>query len=69
MSCRRRINHENLKKACAEVLGLDESDDDVFLDKVDFINVPERYALEFHLKDGTVVTKTARTRDTRLLDG
>lgn len=51
------INHENLKKACAEVLGLDEFDDDVFLDKVDFINVPERYVLEFHLKDGTVVTK------------
>lgn len=38
------INHENLKKACAEVLRiLDEFDDDVFLDKVDFINVPERY--------------------------
>lgn len=51
------INHENLKKACAEVLGLDEFDEDVFSDKVDFINVPERYVLEFHLKDGGVVMK------------
>ena len=51
------INHENLKKACAEVLGLYEFDEDAFLDKVDFINVPERYVLEFHMKDGAVVTK------------
>lgn len=51
------INHENLKKACAEVLGLEEFDEDVFSEKVDFINVPERYVLEFHLKDGGIVTK------------
>ena len=51
------INHENLKKACAAVLGLDEFDEGAFSDKVDFINVPERYVLEFHLKDGSIVTK------------
>ena len=51
------INHKNLKKACAAVLGLDEFDEDAFIDKVDFINVPERYVLEFHLKDGSIVTK------------
>lgn len=51
------INHENLKKACAEVLGLDEFDEDVFLERVDHIDVPERSVLEFHLKDGAVITK------------
>ncbi len=51
------INHENLKKACAAVLGLETFDEAVFLDKVDFINVPERNMLEFHLKSGEVVVK------------
>lgn len=51
------INHENLKKACAAVFGLDEFDEDVFHDRVDFINVPERGMLEFHLKSGEVITK------------
>lgn len=51
------INHENLKKACAAVLDLDEFDEDAFHDRVDFINVPERGMLEFHLKNGEVITK------------
>ena len=60
------INHENLKKACAEVLGLYEFDENAFLDKVDFINVPERYVLEFHLKNGEVITKDCPNTDTRI---
>ena len=36
---------------------MDEFDEGAFSDKVDFINVPERYVLEFHLKDGSIVTK------------
>jgi site-specific DNA recombinase len=51
------INHKNLKKVCAEVLGLAEFDEKVFLDKVDHIEVPEKYTLTFYLKDGTTVTK------------
>lgn len=51
------INHGNLKKACAEVLGLNDFDGDVFCEKVDYINVPKRYVLEFHLKNGDVITK------------
>lgn len=43
-----------------EILGIDEFDDEVFLEKVDFINVPKQYTLEVHLKDGTVVTKPCR---------
>lgn len=46
------INHRNLMKACAEVLGLDEFEEDVFLDRVDHIEVPEKYTLEFFFKDG-----------------
>lgn len=51
------INHKNMVKVCAEVLGLDEFDEAIFLEKVDHIDVPERYTLEFHMADGNVVTK------------
>ena len=51
------LNQNNLKQTCAVVLGLDQFDEDVFLDKVEFICVPKRNVLEFHLKDGMVVTK------------
>lgn len=46
------INHKNLVKACAEVLGLDSFDEEVFLDRVDHIEAPEKYTLEFFFKDG-----------------
>jgi DNA invertase Pin-like site-specific DNA recombinase len=49
-----RVHQPNLGVADTR---LDEFDEDAFLDKVDFINVPERYVLEFHLKDGAVITK------------
>lgn len=51
------INHEKLKKACAEVLSIDEFDDEIFLREVDHIDVPKRYVLEFHMADGRVITK------------
>ncbi len=51
------INHSSLLKACTGVLGLDTFDEDVFLEKVDFISVPKRHWLEFHMKDGEVIEK------------
>ena len=51
------INNSSLIKACNAVLGLDLFDEKVFLEKVDFINVPQRHVLEFHLKDGGIVIK------------
>jgi DNA invertase Pin-like site-specific DNA recombinase len=54
------INQDNMKKILAEVLEIDEFDDDVFLEEVDFINVPKQYTLEIHLKDGAVVTKPCK---------
>ncbi len=51
------INHKNMVKVCTEVLGLDEFDESVFLEQVDHIDVPERYTLEFHMADGSVITK------------
>lgn len=53
------ISHKSLLKACCEVLNLEEFDEEVFLDKVDRIEVPEKYTLDFFLKDGTVVRKAA----------
>lgn len=51
------INHKNLKKACAEVLGLEEFDEETFLREVDHIDVPKRYVLEFYMADGRAITK------------
>lgn len=51
------INHKNLVLKCAEVLGIDTFDEDVFLKEVDHIDVPKRYTLEFHMTDGRVITK------------
>ena len=50
------INHNNLKRACSKVLGLEKFDEEVFLTKVDFINVPIRHVLEFHMKNGEAIT-------------
>lgn len=51
------INHENLKKACAEVLESEEFDEEVFLREIDHIDVPKRYVLEFYMADGRVITR------------
>ena len=51
------INHKDLKRLCSKVLGLDEFDEEVFLARVDFINVPKRHVLEFHMKNGEVITE------------
>lgn len=49
------IRDDKLREACARALGLDEFDEKVFLDRVDFISVPESYRAEIHMKDGAVV--------------
>lgn len=51
------ISHKNLIRACTEVLGLEKFDETAFLDKVDHIEVPERYVLKFYLKDGTTAVR------------
>ena len=51
------INHQNLMKACADILGTEEFDEDVFLDRVDHIEVLEKYTLEFFFKDGDRITR------------
>lgn len=51
------INHKNMVKACTEVLGIEEFDEEIFLREVDHIDVPKRYVLEFHMTDGRVITK------------
>ena len=46
-----------LKRLCAEVLGLEEFDEAVFLEKIERIVVPNKDTMVFHLNDGTVVSK------------
>ena len=41
------INHKHLQETCAKVLGLQEFDEAVFLERVDVIYVPKRETLEF----------------------
>lgn len=49
------IRDDKLREACARALGPDEFDEQAFLDRVDFISVPESYKAEIHMKDGTVI--------------
>lgn len=53
------ISQKALEKACCEVLGLSEFNEAVFFEKVDHIEVPEKYTLQFFLKDGTKITRPA----------
>ena len=45
------ISQKSLIKACTEVLGLTEFDEDVFLEQIDHIDVPEKYTLKFYFRD------------------
>lgn len=54
------INHKNLIKKCTEVLELQDFDEDIFLEQVDFINIPKRQTLEFHFYDGRQITVECR---------
>ena len=51
------INQAGLERVCADVLGAKAFDEDMFLEQVDFINVPRRERLEIHFKDGKIQTK------------
>ena len=51
---RKDIPERVLREACAEALGLEEFDEDVFLERVDYIMVDLDQKLEFHFYDGTV---------------
>lgn len=49
------IPEETLKAKCAEVLGLDAFDEEIFSAQVEKIIVPEHFVLEFHMTDGRVI--------------
>ena len=53
----KEIPDKILKACCAEVLGIDEFDDEVFAERVERIDVPDGGTLVFHFYDGTEVTK------------
>ena len=53
----KEIPDKILKACCAEVLGLDEFDDEVFAERVERIDVPDGGILVFHFYDGSEVTK------------
>ena len=53
----KEIPDKILKACCAEVLGIDEFDDEVFAERVERIDVPDGGILVFHFYDGTEVTK------------
>lgn len=52
------INEEQLKKIISEVLDIDEFDDEVFLEKVDHIDVTGKDHLEFFMTDGSLIHRT-----------
>lgn len=50
-----------LRQECCKVLGIKKFDENVFTECVDFIEVPERRTLDFHMKDGSIVRRTWTT--------
>ena len=54
-----QVNQKSLLKASAEVLGLDEFSEDVYTERIDHIEVPEKHKLLFFFKDGHKVMQTA----------
>lgn len=52
------IPEKTLKAVCAEVLGTEEFDEEVFLEQVQEIKVVGDDVLEFHFYDGSVLEKT-----------
>ena len=63
------ITQEKLKSVCAEVLNTEQFDEEAFREQVDFINVPQRENLEFHLRDGRIITKISRNQRRRKTGG
>lgn len=56
LECRNKdIPEKMLKKACADVLGLDDFDEAVFEERIDHIVIPAPNEMVFHFRDGTVV--------------
>lgn len=51
------IPQKVLTYECAAVLGLEEFDEQVFLDRIDHIEVPESKVMTFFLNDGQVITR------------
>lgn len=51
------IPQKVLVSECAAVLGLEEFDEDVFLEAVDHIEVPERKVMVFFMKDGREIRR------------
>lgn len=43
-----------LREVCAAALDLDDFDEDIFLERVDTIQVLDGRVLEFHFYDGTI---------------
>jgi DNA invertase Pin-like site-specific DNA recombinase len=57
-----------LKTACAEVLGLDEFNDDVFAERVERITAYDGNALVFLMRDGSEISKVWEWRSTARTD-
>ena len=51
------ISHSALKSVCADVLGLNEFDENIFLERIDHIDVPQQSILNFYMKDGTTAQR------------
>ena len=52
------IREETLKKISTEVLGLASFDENIFLEKVDHLEIPQSHTLLLFFKDGTTASRT-----------
>ncbi len=64
----KNVPNEALIHSCCDVLGLDEFDEDVFLEKVEYITVCPDNLLIFHMTDGSEVSHTWEFKSTAKSD-
>lgn len=63
------VMQEKLMRVCADVLNTEQFDEEAFLEQVEFINVPKRETLEFHLRDGRIIMQICLNQRRRKAGG
>ncbi len=56
----RRISERHLKMALAELMGIEEFDENLFREKVEYISLPEDFVIQIHYRDGSLSQTTWR---------
>ena len=56
------IMEDDLYKETATVLGLEEFDEEIFKERIDYMSIPSRGRIDFHFKDGSIIERSYKSR-------